>query len=160
MAADQEPVLEFFTTKAGLREHLTRREKQARQIGGPLGREIALCVSYARIALRLGTLDEAEAHLGEIRQILKRVREQPDAETGHKVRDMVRKIHEDRYGTPEQKRERWAAHVATFEEIRAKNGWDVKSSEKEAARRHGVSAKTIQRARKWARERKSHVTRR
>lgn len=91
MAADQEPVLEFFTTKAGLREHLTRREKQASQIGGPLGREIALCISFARTALWLGTLDEAEAHLGEIRQILKRVREQPDVEKAREAKASAKK---------------------------------------------------------------------
>lgn len=93
------------------------------------------------IALELGELiGEARAHLTHGQ----------NAARGLKSVSSAREGHEQVHGTKEMKEARWRAHVSAFERYRSE-GHSIGAAESLAAKKCGVSSRTIHNARKWAR---------
>jgi hypothetical protein len=99
--------------------------------------------------LRAGEIDDAMALAFEIGGLvteagMKAVFE-PDFRLGEKVRAGGAKGHENAYGSPEERKTKYASYVAAFDDARTK-GMDKMTAYKHAARKCGVKPRTIQRS--------------
>ena len=111
--------------------------------------ELLMILSAAKAHLRSGTVDDAMALAFAAGELVKEagIKEmwEADAVAGEKVREGGRAAHERTYGTEEEKAAKRADYLREFDAALAR-GLSRMDAYKEAARRCGVSVRTIERA--------------
>jgi hypothetical protein len=112
---------------------------------------ILLQIDKALSFRKSGQIDEAMAAAFQTGQLVAeasyKAAWEPDALRGAKVAEGGRRGHAAAYGSEDEHRDVQAAYVASFEKFRAERQ-PVMSAMKAAAKLHGVSTKTIERARR------------